>query len=148
MTAILSIQNNTIYFEKFVRQQLKTQESEARADLKGREAEMREVKAQKTMNDRIVEELRPLCEGLYSSSLDPVSYEPILDPFIFICGHTFNRNTILGIIHHQNLDLHRGNIKCPSCRTICEIQKLYPSIPLEEMSEKTKKIHQLLNKTE
>ncbi len=119
MTAILSIQNNTIYFEKFIREQLKTQELEMREQLRSQEVEMREVKAQKTLNDKIVEELRPLCEELPPDALDPVTMEPLHQPLVTACCHTFNQSTLEKImeISGGSEGIRKSNgLTCPTCR--------------------------------
>ncbi len=142
MTAILSIQNNTIYFEKFIREQLKTQENEARAELKDREIEIREMKAQKTMNDRIVEELRPLCEELPPDALDPVTYEPFTVkniPGVFKCGHVFNKETIQSLILSNKVTKESG-IPCPVCKNRIGSNQISECVPLEGLTEHVQKI--------
>ncbi len=116
MSAILSIQNNTIYFEQFVREQLETQESEMREELKDRELEIREMKAQKTMNDRIVEELRPLCEELPECALDPVTYEPIRTPLVMRCSHALSAKAVEMIGKTKGFTMD-DKIPCPICRS-------------------------------
>ncbi len=130
MTAILSIQNNTIYFEKFIREQLKTQELEMREQLRSQEVEMREVKAQKTLNDKIVEELRPLCEELPPDALDPVTLEPLHQPLVTACCHTFNQSTlekIMGISGGSEGIKKTQGLPCPICRS--KLSPTYDTFP-------------------
>ncbi len=142
MSAILSIQNNTIYFEQFVRDQLKTQESEMRAELKDRESEMREAKVKNTTNTRMIEELRPLCEELPPDALDPVTYEPFNGkniPAVYSCGHVFNKETVKSIILSRNLE-KRSDLDCPTCKIISRRDQLLECIPLEGLVEHMEKI--------
>ncbi len=146
MSAIASIQNNTIYFEQFVRDQLKTQESEMRAELKDREIEIREMKAQKTMNDRIVEELRPLCEELPECALDPVTYEPIKTPLVMRCGHTLSSKTAGTLANAKGLKKY-DKIPCPLCRTETIGACFIYEQSFEETVEHLEKITKIFKKT-
>ena len=142
MTAILSIQNNTIYFEKFIREQLKTQENEARAELKDRELEIREMKAQKTMNDRIVEELRPLCEELPPDALDPVTYEPFEIPVVYRCGHVFDKKTVKSMIDISDPS-RQGDLDCPVCKLTSGRIQLLQCIPLEGLVQNAQAVKKI-----
>ncbi len=143
MTAILSLQSNTIYFEQFVRQQLETQEAEMRDQLKLQESEVRDVKASKIKNDGIVEELRPLCEELPPDALDPVTMEPFnLDniPGVFKCGHVLNRETIRSLVSsRQTVDQGNG-IGCPVCKSRIYKNEISECVPLEGVVEHLQKI--------
>ncbi len=145
MTAILSIQNNTIYFEGFIREQLKTQEFEARAELKDRELEIREMKAQKTMNDRIVEELRPLCEELPPDALDPVTMEPLDRGMVFRCGHTLNITTIVSLAKANGL-CQQDAMECPSCKAKTPLKQTYACFSLDNCTNTLKNISVAFNK--
>ena len=121
MTAIANLQSTSIFFEfeQAMRQQLETQESEMRDQFKREESGVRELKVQKTVNDRIVEELRPLCEGLPDCALDPVTYEPLEKAMVTECSHTFNWSTINHAIDSiggmQEVKKLNG-MACPVCR--------------------------------
>ncbi len=133
MSVIANTKSNTItYFEQAMRTQMETQETEARADLKDREDEMRgmqenleSIKAQKTRNDQIVEELRPLCEELPDCTLDPVTFEPLERPRVTRCGHTFNEDTIKSIFESKKRSRSDLNIECPLCRKDSKINHLF-----------------------
>ncbi len=149
MTAILSIQNNTIYFEGFIREQLKTQENEARAELKNREVEMQgmqknleSIKAQKTMNDRIVEELRPLCEELPPDALDPVTYEPFEIPVVYRCGHVFDKKTVKSMIDISDPS-RQGDLDCPICKLTSGRIQLLQCIPLEGLVQNAQAVKKI-----
>ncbi len=142
MSAIASIQNNTIYFEQFVRDQLKTQEFEARAELKDREVDERNLKEKNVLNKRFIEELRPLCEELPPDALDPVTMEPLSReniPIVYRCGHVFNKETIKNIIISNKL-LKGSDLNCPVCRLVCGRIQLIDCIPLEGLVEHMEKI--------
>ncbi len=112
MSAIAITPTSTItYFEQAMRSQL-----EARAELKDREIEIREMKAQKTMNDRIVEELRPLCEELSGYALDPVMYEPIKTPLVMRCSHALSAKAVEMIGKTKGFTMD-DKIPCPICRS-------------------------------
>ncbi len=142
MSAIASIQNNTIYFEQFVRDQLKTQESEMRAELKDRESEMREVKAQKARDSKIVEELRPLCEEVPNDARDPVSMKPFKTPLLYRCGHSLGISTILDIARRNSL--HQDSlIECPMCRRKSPLKSGVSPVNLMGCVEVFKKIEKI-----
>lgn len=105
----------TILFEKGMREQLETQEHEMREQLKSREYEIREIKLQKAISDRVVEELRPLCEELPDCALDPVTLEPMGNPIVMRCGHTFSSSTIVEIAKRNNQKL-KDALSCSICR--------------------------------
>ncbi len=149
MTAILSIQNNTIYFEGFIREQLKTQENEARAELKDREVEMQgmqknleSIKAQKTMNDRIVEELRPLCEELPPDALDPVTMEPIDRCMVLRCGHSLNITTIVSLAKSNGL-CQQDAMECPMCKVKTPLKQAYTCYSLDHCSRNFQRINKV-----
>ncbi len=139
MSAISSIQNNTIYFEQVVREQIKTQEIEARAEFKDRESEMREVKAQKTMNGNIIEELRPLCEELPERLIDPITLEPINKPIIMRCSHAFDSLAFSRAMRAKNLT-KQDRIPCPICRTETKGTAIIQDIYLMESISRLRKI--------
>ncbi len=142
MSVILSIQNNTMYFEQFVRDQLETQESEARAELKEREAEVRELKYEKARDSKIVEELRPLCEEIPNDALDPVTMEPLYKPATYGCGHTINSSTIVAIAKASNL-CQQDLMSCPVCKNKSVLNDFFVSVSLKgcvEIFEKISKV--------
>ena len=71
--------------------------------MQGVQKNLESMKTQKTMNDRIVEELRPLCEELPPDALDPVTMEPLNTPTVYRCGHAFNIETVKSIITSNKL---------------------------------------------
>ena len=145
MAAVTNLQQNTMYFEQAMRQQLETQESESRFDLQAREAEMREVKTSKSIDSKIVEELRPLCEELPPDALDPVTMEPLNRSIVYRCGHSINISTVVQIAKKKNL-CQEDLIKCPSCNSSTKISMLYPYIPIEGCIESFEKISKVFAK--
>ena len=112
-----------------MRQQLETQEGEARAALKDRESEMREVKTSKSRDSRIVEELRPLCEEIPNDALDPVTMEIFDEPATYGCGHTINSSTIVSIAKAQGL-CKKDLISCPVCKNQSVLTRFFMPINL------------------
>ncbi len=147
MSAISSIQNNTIYFEQVVREQIKTQEIEARAELKDREVEMQGVqknlesmKAQKTLSDKIVEELRPLCEELPPDAMDPVTLEPFVKPMVTRCGHTIERQSIVEIYRRSKRSRDDPLLDCPLCKRKISVKNIFYDHSFKEVISHLEKI--------
>ncbi len=145
MSAMTSIQSNTIYFEHAMRSQLETLEAENRSELKERETEMHEIKLDKARDSRIIEELRPLCEELPPDALDPVTIEPLDDGMVFRCGHVLNVSTICSIARMNKLTT-RDPMKCPSCNLRSAIEILYDCHPLRGCVDILKKISEVFKK--
>ena len=145
MSTITALQETTIYFEQSMRSQLETQETEMRDQLNNQEVDLRGLKIQKSMNDRIVEELRPLCEELPPDALDPVTFEPYDLPLVYRCGHVLNKKTIIKIAKENGLC--QGDLTdCPSCKTPSLISQFYDCIPLEGLVQHMQKITDIFQK--
>ncbi len=143
MSVIENTKSNTItYFEQAMRTQLKTQESEMREQLKTQETEMRAEKVKNTTNNRIVEELRPLCEELPPDALDPVTMEPFEIPVVYRCGHIFDKATVKSLIS-QIGPLWNGDLDCPVCKLTTGRIQLLQCIPLEGLVEHLQKIEKI-----
>ncbi len=136
MSAIASIQNNTIYFEQFVRDQLKTQESE-----------MREEKVKNTTNTRMIEELRPLCEEVPNDARDPVSMEPFKSPGLYSCGHSLDISTILNIARINGL-AQDSLIECPQCRRKSPVKSAISPVNLMGCVEVFNKIEKIFKENQ
>ncbi len=104
-----------------------------------------QVKAKQTLNDKIIEELRPLCEELPPDALDPVTMEPFTTaniPGVFKCGHVFNKETIQNIILLKEVKRGSG-IPCPTCKASIGGNQISESIPLEGLVEHMQKINKI-----
>ena len=154
MTALTTanLQHNNLFFdfEQFTRQQLETQEFESRSDLKGREAEMQQEKAKNLANNRMIEELRPLCEELPSCALDPVTYEPLEEAMVTACSHTFNWSTIKEAIDSmggiQEIKKMSG-MPCPTCRwKFSTSHQFFPCGSVRDMVEVFKQISEVFKR--
>lgn len=74
------------------------------------------VKEKQRLNDRVVEELKPLCEELPERLIDPVTLEPIENPGILRCSHVFGITTIKNCALSKRLKID-DPFPCPTCRT-------------------------------
>ena len=154
MTAITTanLQHNNLFFdfEQFTRQQLETQESEMREELQAREAEERWLKAQKSISEKMIEELRPLCEELPSCALDPVTYEPLEEAMVTQCSHTFNRSSLVNAAESmggmQEIKKMKG-MPCPVCRwKFSPGPGLFPCGSVRDMVEIFKQISEVFKR--
>ena len=106
---------------------------------------MREVKTSKSIDSKIVEELRPLCEELPPDALDPVTMEPLERSITYRCGHALNISTVVEITKNQNL-CKKDQIKCPSCNSSTTINRLYPYMPIRGCVEVFQKISEVFKR--
>ena len=146
MSTVTSLQHNTLFFdfEQGVRQQLETQESESRADLQSREADERKLKEKGFLNEKLIEELRPLCEELPPDALDPVTMEPFERPLIYRCGHAIDTSTAVKIAKMKKLN-RESSLECNLCKVTTPLKGLYSCFTLEGCIERIKKIKNLFN---
>ena len=140
-----SIANMFNSFEQAMRHQLETQESEMREELKERESEMWKVQAKNITNNRIVEELRPLCEEVPTDALDPVTLEPFEYPGLYRCGHALDASTIVKIAQSRNLS-QQDNLQCPVCKKESVLKNIVTPLPLKGCVESFKKINEVFKK--
>jgi hypothetical protein len=87
------------------------------------------IEVRKTMNDRIVEELRPLCEELPPDALDPVTFEPLNHGLNFRCGHSLNTETVAHLARIKGVVYRQETIDCPVCKTPQIINRLSANFP-------------------
>ncbi len=147
MSSIAITPTRTIsYFENAMRSQLETQESEMRDQLKEREAEMGEVQAKNITNNRIVEELRPLCEELPDCALDPVTYEPMRTPLVMRCSHSLSSETAVSVAKSMGL-AKDDMIPCPVCRTETRGYFFLYDQSFDETVEHLEKVTKIFKKT-
>ena len=142
-TAIIS--SHIISFEELFRKQLETQEVEMREQLMVQEADIHQLKKQKSINDKLVEELRPLCKELPLDALDPVTMEPYDMAMVFRCGHSINIKTMVNFAKAQKL-YREDPMACSSCRVETSINKTYPCFSLDNCVNHIKEINKIFIK--
>ena len=143
----LAVTTKSIFFdlESVLRQQLESQENENRKDLQDREIELREVKERRILNEKLIQELRPLCEELPPDALDPVTYELLDRGMVFRCGHTLNITTVVGLAKANGL-CQQDAMECPSCKVKTPLKQTYSCYALRNCTEILKKISDVLKK--
>jgi len=102
------------------------------------------LKERQSAAEKALEELRPLCEKLPHSVIDPIDFHPFDKPMVMRCGHTFERESLMSIIR-SNLALN-GDIICPLCRAPTGGQYIYYDQSFKETVDHLKKIEEVFNK--
>ncbi len=100
------------------------------------------LKERQSKAERMIEELRPLCEELPLDALDPVSMEPFNGkniPIVYRCGHVFNKSTVKKMIDLSD-PARLGDLDCPVCKLVCGRVQLLDCIPLEGLVDHMEKI--------
>lgn len=98
--------------------------------------------------EKALEELRPLCEELPQSVIDPISLEVFDKPMVTRCGHTFERESIVKLwdanprrnIYGQKI------IDCPVCRLETGLGYIFYDQAFQETIEHMKKINEVFIK--
>lgn len=103
------------------------------------------VKEKQRWNDRVVEELKPLCEELPPDALDPVTMEPLYQGQNFRCGHAINTTTVVTLGNLSQKALTQGLLDCPVCKTPQAISQLRVSFPFRGCIEHLIKIKKVFN---
>lgn len=98
--------------------------------------------------EKTLEELRPLCEELPPSVIDPISLEPFSGPMVARCGHTFDRESLIKMYRSNPLvdEIGKQIIHCPVCRGISCLQKIYYELAFEKTIDHLEKIKEVFNK--
>ena len=73
------------------------------------------VKDKQSKAEKMIEELRPLCEEMPECTLDPVTYEVFKEPLAMRCSHSIGANT-LSAIGKANGYTMSSKVPCPLCR--------------------------------
>ncbi len=109
-----TISTQTMSFDEILehamQEKMKTKESEIETMVKEK------AKRRKTMSERLVKKLRPLCRELPDCVLDPVTYEPMKTPVSMRCSHSLSADTAAKIAAAKGLT-KKDKIPCPICRT-------------------------------
>ena len=95
--------------------------------------------------EKALEELRPLCEELPQSVIDPISLEPLTEPMVTRCGHTFERESLIGMYNSERKFNQIGEtiIHCPICRTESTIKYIYYDLAFEQTIQHLKLINKI-----
>lgn len=99
--------------------------------------------------EKALEELRPLCEELPQSVIDPISLEVFDKPMVTRCGHTFERESIVKLwnanpvinIYDQKI------IDCPICKGKNALIYIFYDQAFRETIAHVKKIKEVFIKT-
>jgi len=108
----------------------------------------RRLKEGQSAAEKSIEELRPLCEELPHSVIDPISLEPFSGPMVTQCGHTFERESLIKMYRANPKINEIGEqvINCPLCNGSLCLQRIYYDLAFEETVEHLKKIKEVFNK--
>ena len=108
----------------------------------------RRLKERQSEAQKAIEELRPLCEELPQSVIDPISLEVFDKPMVTRCGHTFERDSLISIVNSNPVinGVINGNINCPICKTESGAQYIYYDQAFKETIDQFKKIEEVFNK--
>ena len=95
--------------------------------------------------EKALEELRPLCEELPQSVIDPISLEVFDKPMVTRCGHTFERDSLIKMYDaNPKIDLMgREIIHCPTCRAELWLQGIYHDKSFRETIDHLKLINKI-----
>ena len=95
--------------------------------------------------EKALEELRPLCEELPQSVIDPISLEVFDKPMVTRCGHTFERDSLIKMYDANpkiNL-MGREIIHCPTCRAELWLQGICHDKSFKETIDHLKLINKI-----
>ncbi len=73
------------------------------------------LKERQSSAESTLEQLRPLCEELPNSALDPITFNPMKIPLVMRCSHTLSADAV-GKIAQINNFTKKDLIECPICR--------------------------------
>ena len=95
--------------------------------------------------EKALEELRPLCEELPQSVIDPISLEPLTEPMVTRCAHTFERESLISMYNSENKINKIGEaiLNCPICRIESGIKYIYYDLAFEETLQHLKLINKI-----
>lgn len=108
----------------------------------------RRLKERQSEAQKAIEELRPLCEELPQSVIDPISLEVFDKPMVTRCAHTFERESLIAMYHADPRINQFGEqiINCPICKKPSCLQKIYYDLAFKENIDHLKKIKEVFNK--
>jgi len=108
----------------------------------------RRLKDKQSAAEKALEELKPLCDKLPYSAIDPISLEPFSGPMVTRCGHTFERESLIKMYRANPKINEIGEqvINCPICNGSLCLQRIYYDLAFEETVEHLKKIKEVFNK--
>lgn len=99
--------------------------------------------------EKAIEELRPLCEELPQSVIDPISLEVFDKPMVTRCGHTFEKQSIIKLWDaNPRRDVYGQKIiDCPVCRIETGLCYIFYDQAFRETIAHVKKINEVFVKT-
>ena len=108
----------------------------------------RRLKERQSSAEKAIEELRPLCEELPQSVIDPISLEVFDKPMVTRCAHTFERESLIALYRSSPKINEIGDqiIHCPICKTESRLQYIYYDLAFKENIDHLKKIKEVFNK--